>query len=291
MDRGISAAEFYSNFIDVFQAWAEGVDDIRAAFIIGSQAREDHPADIWSDMDILMFTSNPDLYLRQSEWQQNLGNVLCSFSTYTAGGDPERLTLFAGGYQVDFVVSSANELTRLAAARKVHKNFYRGVRMLVDKDQVSHHIMPERPRKLLINPISAERFDQTCNMFWFVVLYLAKQVLRGDLWVVKSRDTDLKALLLQMCEWYERCMRGEDHDTWHAGRFMYEWLSADIYERLQACFGSFDAAGSWQALIETTLLFKELSHKVAVEMNYPGVESERFVEEWLKEHGNQLINR
>lgn len=39
-----------------FISWAQTVEDIKAAFIVGSRARKDHPADEWSDMDILKKT-------------------------------------------------------------------------------------------------------------------------------------------------------------------------------------------------------------------------------------------
>lgn len=45
---------FYVAFENSFKNWALGVDDIRAAFIVGSRVRIDHPADAWSDMDIVL---------------------------------------------------------------------------------------------------------------------------------------------------------------------------------------------------------------------------------------------
>ncbi len=44
---------FYEKIERNFISWAQTVEDIRAAFIVGSRARKDHPADEWSDMDII----------------------------------------------------------------------------------------------------------------------------------------------------------------------------------------------------------------------------------------------
>lgn len=283
-----SSAEFYSQFAERFIKWANQVDNIEAAYVIGSQARDDHPADEWSDMDILMFASNPDYYLKQSEWLNDLGDVLSSFSTFTVGGDPERLTLFRGGYQVDFVVAHTKELDRLVATNTVHGNFYRGVKVLLDKNSVSPHILPQGFHAPTVPPISEDNFSHVCHMFWFAVQYVAKQVLRDELWVAKARDSDLKKFLLQMIEWYEKALNGPEYDTWHAGRFMKEWASIDVYNDVLSCFGRFNKSDSWVALMQTASLFKRLSHRIARQFGYSIPQTEAFVQLWLHSHEQRI---
>lgn len=77
----ISAANmFYEKLERDFVSWALTVDDIRAAFIVGSRACKDHPADEWSDIDIVFFTSKQNYYLSDNEWLKNFGNVWTSLS-------------------------------------------------------------------------------------------------------------------------------------------------------------------------------------------------------------------
>lgn len=45
----MKSEDFYKNFERDFTSWAKSTDDIRAAFIVGSRARVDHPADEWAD--------------------------------------------------------------------------------------------------------------------------------------------------------------------------------------------------------------------------------------------------
>lgn len=66
---------FYEKIERKFVSWVQTVDDIRAAFIIGSRARKDHPADEWSDMDIIFFTSKQSDYLSNKEWLNNMGDL------------------------------------------------------------------------------------------------------------------------------------------------------------------------------------------------------------------------
>src|SRR5690606_37574091 len=104
---------------------------IRAAFIVGSRSRVDHPADEWSDMDIILYANNSDFYLNNTDWLKKLGNIWVTFTYQTSIGEPERLTLFEGGYQVDIVFLSSSSLYQMVKDRITPENFRRGVRVLV----------------------------------------------------------------------------------------------------------------------------------------------------------------
>lgn len=179
---------FYENIERNFVSWAQTIEDIRAAFIVGSRARKDHPADEWSDMDIVFYTSEQNYYLSNHEWISNFGDICTSFASETAGGDPECLTLFKGGWQVDFVIHTLDDLKLMVKHKIIPKNFYRGVKVLIDKDHIAEYIMPQYNRAPQENPLSEDNFLQTANMFWFMALYTAKQILRNELWVAKFRD-------------------------------------------------------------------------------------------------------
>ncbi len=46
--------------------------DIRAAAVVGSQARSDHLADEWADLDIVIYTTIPKKYLFNTDGCQVL---------------------------------------------------------------------------------------------------------------------------------------------------------------------------------------------------------------------------
>lgn len=274
---------FYQQIEQNFIAFAENRHDIRAAFVIGSRARLDHPADEWSDMDIVFYTTNPDYYLQRQDWLDEIGDILCSFVYQTAGGDPERLNLFQDGYQVDFVIHSVDTLRDMVTAKIVPDHFHRGVRVIIDKDHLSKDIMPDHFQPPEILSISEEAYLQVINMFWFISLYIAKQLLRGELWVAKMRDYDAKGLLLQMIEWHQKVVFGNTYDTWHAGRFMSEWVDEDTQLALSTSFGRFNQVDSWDALLSTINLFQKLSEEVALKMQYSRPEAlETYVSNWIK---------
>lgn len=280
---------FYSKMERSFVSWAQSVEDIRAAFIVGSRARADHPADEWSDMDIIFFTSEQNYYLNNNEWLNNFGDICTSFVALTEGGDPECLTLFDGGWQVDFVIHTLDEFIHLVKNRIIPNNFYRGVKVLIDKDHVAYNIMPRGNKAPQGNPLSESRFLQSINMFWFIALYTAKQILRNELWVEKVRDSNLKKLLLQMIEWHEKTINGIEYDTWHEGRFICEWASKETQAELQNSFGQFNRTDSWKALIATINLFKRLSHDISEKKNfsYP-YDLEKSVYDWINQKNKSI---
>ena len=56
-----NTAAAYKRLIKRFVKWAKTETNIRAAIIIGSRARVDHPADDWSDLDLLSSLCRIDL--------------------------------------------------------------------------------------------------------------------------------------------------------------------------------------------------------------------------------------
>lgn len=279
--------EFYNKFEASFTSWAEKIDDIKAAFIVGSRSRMDHPADEWSDLDIIIFANNYETYFSNINWLENLGNIWVTFTYQTSSGEPERLTLFEGGFQVDIVFLSTNSLYKLVKNRITPDNFCRGVRVLIDKDNVSDFIVPSNFKSRSSSTINEDAFIQAINMFWFGSLYVAKQIMRRELWAAKTRENDMKTLLLQMMEWHAKTIHGEDYDVWHAGRFINEWVDQETLKELKNTFGHYEKIDSFRALIATMNLFRRLSNEIAnkLQLRYP-TEVDENITTWIKENAN-----
>jgi len=148
-------------FEERLAAWAKTRPDIRAAIVVGSRARADHPADEWSDLDIVIIARDPERCLARTDWLQDIGNPWLTFLEPTAtGGEMERRVLFEGGFDVDFAVIPNSKVKRAArflpalkrlpilfrllpkrVAQQMMQDvaaaahvFARGARVIVDKD-------------------------------------------------------------------------------------------------------------------------------------------------------------
>lgn len=285
----MKSEDFYQQIEQRFIAWAEKQADVHVAYVAGSRARTDHGADEYSDLDIQLYVDDPQRYLNTSEWLENFGALNTAVPFQNGGGGLEWLSLFKGGYQVDFVIDSLAVFQQQVAQGAPLDWFRRGARVLLDKTGDAQGLIPERFERSKTRPISQESFTFTANTFWFLAIYLAKQILRKELWTVKLRDAECKQVLLQTLEWYEKMRHGEDYDTWHAGRFIYEWVDEDIFESLNGVFGKFDAEDSWRALQETIVLYEKMSRELAEHYQYSYPE-ELFseVKQWIEEHGEHF---
>ena len=52
----------FENIINNFVLWGNDNDELYAALIIGSQARNDHPSDEFSDLDVLLLIIGIQLF-------------------------------------------------------------------------------------------------------------------------------------------------------------------------------------------------------------------------------------
>jgi aminoglycoside 6-adenylyltransferase len=90
-----------ATFLEEVSRWAAGRPDVRAAVLLGSQARVDAPADAASDVDVALFVDEPASYLDDPTWINHFGEPLLSFREPTAvGGFEERRVLFRDGLEV-----------------------------------------------------------------------------------------------------------------------------------------------------------------------------------------------
>lgn len=284
----MNSEEFYQQIEARFIEWGQGQPDVHVAYVAGSRARRDHGADEYSDLDIQMYVDDPQRYLTTKEWMDHFGTVNTAIP-FESGGGLEWLSLFEGGYQVDFVISSLADYQAELAKNEPLDWFRRGARVLLDKTGDAQRLIPEKFEWSSYSPITAEGFEYTVNTFWFLAIYLAKQIVRKELWTVKLRDAECKQVLLQTIEWYEKMVHGENYDTWHAGRFIYEWVDQDIFEQLNDVYGRFDAADSWRALQKTIALYETLSRKLAEHYHYPYPEAlAAEVKQWLAAHQKRL---
>jgi aminoglycoside 6-adenylyltransferase len=276
----VTIASLEANFI----AWAQAQEDVRAAIVVGSQARRDHPADEWSDLDLILFVTNVDRRQNDVSWLTEIGPLWLSQAGRTVTGDPERLALYADGVQVDFVfnpVGVLEALPQMLAAGQIPDIIHRGVRVLLDKDSRIPPL-PEPGPLPAAKPPSADDFRQTIESFWFSAVYCAKQLHRGELLLFQNASAGMTWPLLRMIEWHARTIHGWDYDTWHAGKFIAEWADAPVYAALQDCFAHLDRSDSWRTMSARLELFHKLAQQVAEKnaFSYAGLEVYGFTGPW-----------
>lgn len=263
----------YDRLISNFVQWAQSEDNIRLAIMIGSRARIDHPADDWSDLDVLLFARNPEPYWQPTEWLLEIGTPWLTFIETTPDGRGfERRVLFEGGLDVDIVPSRVSDLKAMldhGIPPDIVDMLRRGVRFLVDKEGFQLQLQSARLELPFYQPPSEGEFLNLVNDFWYHTVWTGKHLRRGELWWAKSCcDGYLKNLLRQVMEWHTRSLVGMDVDTWLRGRFLEEWVDPRALKSLPAVFAHYDEEDVWRALMATMDLFHWLAIEISERLGY-----------------------
>ena len=270
----------YDQLIDGFIEWASDCEETRAAIQVGSRVRRGHEADEWADVDIMVFSTHPGRYVTDVSWLDQIGTVWISLSAVTAGGDPERLVLFEGGYNVDFVLMHVDDLRACAEAGVTPEIYQRGMRILVDKDGLASKLAPPSVFTPTYHRPSEEEFLSAVRRFWFGAVYNAKQLRRGNLWRVRLNESGFLDVLTKMTELHTHATRGWHVDTHYMGRFMEDWADPRILAGLKDIFPGHGVTENWKALFARMDLVRWMNQQTADRSGYayPRLEDERATE-------------
>ncbi len=243
-------SEAFQQFENRLQTWGSDRDDVRAMIIIGSRARTEHPADEWSDMDVLLFINDPAVYVQQADWLDALGEVWLTFVEPTATGDQmERRALFAGGIDVDFVPLPAAFMQVEGWPPGAFTVFQRGYRFLVDKEGLADTLPSYMPPPAA--PASSlPDLSNSVADFWYHTVWIAKKLRRGELATALGclNSYMMGRCLLPLIESHARKVYGAEHNVWFNGRFLEKWADPRTVERLRGVFSQYDTVDAWRAL-------------------------------------------
>ena len=288
-----------------FCHWAERRPDVDALIVVGSRAREHHPADEWSDLDIAVLARDAGHLRRGPAWISEIAEPL------VVHRDPIGTALhvvFVGGLDAGIaviptaVVRAAHIATevrsrvplirhlvprpvhnRLAAARsEINAYCGPGMRILIDKhgnvgplaDKV---ITTPAPRP----PMTETTFREVVNGFWFLGVWTAKHLRRGELWYSEAVGlAGLRRELMRLVE--DGARRDRSVSVWTDGRYVEEWTDAQLHQELAATFARYDATDLRRAVVAIAGLFDRVAAPIAVAIDttYP-TESDLELRRWV----------
>lgn len=268
----------YTQLESRIAAWAAARPDLVAGVVVGSRGRVDHPADRWSDLDLVIFSTAPEIYIQDGSWIEGFGELWASWLDNTGSGYPEWFALYAGGLKVDIVFvpvqPGATTLAQMLATFAHQDALERGARVLFDKSALPDKAgitLPTSSSQAIPNPSSAE-YRNHLNQFWITAAKTVKLIQRGDLWRAKQAcDGELKACLLKMLEWHTRARYGLERDIWYDGRFLSSWADPRATAELPGTFAAYDQADLRRALLATLRLYHWLAGETAASLGceYP----------------------
>jgi aminoglycoside 6-adenylyltransferase len=239
-------------FLEEVANWAHERKGVRAAVLLGSQARAALPADEFSDVDLLLVVDDPAPFLEFSDWLEPFGEPLLTFVEGTAvGAERERRVLFRSGLEVDFSVVTPTGFGTLARLPEAAGVVARGYRVLYDEVGLSDELADAAKGTVAPEEVDLGRLSQD---FWYHALWAAKKLRRGEIYVAKQAcDCYLKALLITVL-----AAREHGRDTWHRGRFLERWAAPEDLAEFRGAFALYDEADVARAIRATADLFERV---------------------------------
>jgi len=249
--------------VAVVSEWAAVRDDVRAAVVIGSQARAGTPADRFSDLDVLLVVDRPEALLSDAAWVASFGEPVLTFLEPTpVGGTVERRVLYDDGQDVDLAVVSTEGLGDLLTHPGAAGVIRRGFRVLHD-DIGFEELVAALPEPAATGPPDAAAVRELASDFWYHALWTAKKLRRGEVYTaIDCLDGSMKARLVTLMSWHARAV-DPFADTWHGGRFLERWADPGALVALERAYARYDVRDVARALWETIDLFQGLEQETA----------------------------
>ena len=278
--------------------WARSAPRIQAAVAFGSTEREDRPADMWSDLDLMFVVEDVMPWLDDLVWVEAIGPSWLRFvNEAPIPGIQVVQVMFAGGYDADLIPVDRSGLAALKVPEVAAEVFGHGARVVCDRvgaldgllDNKAAH--PATTPSPVLPPTSAE-FTHTVATFLYQTVWATKRLRRGERWRAHDDVDDyMRDLLLRMIEWHALA-RGQ-RGVYPESRRLEQWIPGDVAAELPATFAQYDDASIAEALVNGHTLFRRLGREVAdrAHLAYPEAEDaaiEAWVRERLREMGGLL---
>lgn len=255
------------------QQWGADEANIRAMLLTSSQVHPTAHTDLFSDYDVVVFAADLGALLQDETWIQRFGTVLVRFNAEWIEDDSAgymRLVLYADGLKIDFSLWPLAYLQAIAAAPQLPASLDAGYRILLDKDRLITHLRLSSGVAYIPTQPTTQDYQKLVSDFWWETTYVAKNLWRDDVFFAKyNLDYVIRVELLQpMLEWY---IETQHAWTWQPGVFgkgLKQHVDAALWAEIESTFAGAQIAANWQALFNTTALFRKLAQHVAHYLQY-----------------------
>jgi aminoglycoside 6-adenylyltransferase len=282
----------YDSLLDRLVRWGQREESIRGLILLGSRARITTPADEWSDIDLLVVTTDRDRWLGDGAWLSELGDVVVTFVEPTAlAGLLERRVLFKSGMDLDLVMVSADRDLEIATAPDALAVLAAGHQVLLEKDGrfgiLHDRIAAVHPPSLSSGvqwPAEAGEVANLIGDYWYHCVWTTKKLRRGEqMTALVCLNGYLRRVMLRFVEWEAKARSGGEAETWFDGRFLERWAAPDTALALRQTVARYDQTDIARALFDAMALFSRLSRDMArtVSLPYPDA-TEHWVRAWVQ---------
>lgn len=268
--RGKSAMRTEREMMDLILGFAKQDERVRIVTMEGSRLNKNAPVDKFQDYDLSFIVTDVESYTGDDRWLDVFGrriimqkpNAMTLFPPQP-GSCPCYLMLYEDGNRIDLTLRPLEELDRYFSAADSL------TAVLLDKDGRCPPLGEPSDRSYHVRKPGVEFIEDCCNEFWWLSTYVAKGLRRHELLYALYHLQLMRGQLLNMVSWKVGRETGYGVSVGKSCKYLKNYVSPDLWERITASYRAFDAASARRALLDCCGLFREVSAEVSAALGYP----------------------
>jgi aminoglycoside 6-adenylyltransferase len=238
-------------------------DSIRAVTMNGSRVNPNAKKDPFQDFDIVYLVTDVEPYKRNKAFISQFGELMILQTPEDMVDPPAEddghysyLMQFLDGNRIDLSFFSLEKISSCIEDSLTI--------VLLDKDHLIPELPPPSDRDYLPKPPTAKLFEDCCNEFWWVSVYVAKGLWRDELTYSKQTlDLYVREQLMKMLVWYFGVQTDFQKSPGKMGKYFKEGLEPEIWAQLEQTYADAQPEHIWDSLIVMGNLFRHAAQYVA----------------------------
>lgn len=250
--------------LDQLLAFARQDELIRAVVMNGSRVNPNVTKDLFCDYDVVYYVTDPEPFLQDQRWIATFGElVMLQQNDFDNHGVPGHifLMLFLDGVRIDLCFAPLVDIIDVPEDSLAV--------VLLDKDGRIGLLPPSSDAGYIVQRPTRKEFDETINEIFWCSNNVAKGIWRDELTYVKFMyDSIIRVALLQVLAWYAASQHDWAIGTGKFGKWLKQFLPAEVYESLEKTYAGVDYEETWDALFEALRLTRKMGIELAEELGY-----------------------
>ena len=272
--------------------FAEQNQDIKVLLLTSSMANPKAETDIFSDLDVVIVTDKPKIFVDDKDWCSQFGEIMVSFNdnfklegitSYTS------LVLYKDYIRIDFSIWPTGLLKKIAEYKKLPAILDIGYEVLYDKNNLAADLNKPTNQAYQTQKPTKEEYERVVNNFYWDITYIAKYLWRDQFFFAKYMDYFIKYNLLKpMIEWLIGVENDWNVNPGKQGSNFKNHLDKKIWKELMATFSGSDYQENWDSTFKMMNFFSNVAKKVAYRLRF---EYPQNLEDDVREYFEKIYNK
>ncbi|WP_171051650.1 aminoglycoside 6-adenylyltransferase [Alteribacter natronophilus] len=260
----------YETMIDLILSVARKDDRIRAVVMNGSRVNPKVVPDRFADYDVIYYVTGLPSFTADHSWVDVFGErLIMQMPEDKVLPPPDRngrfpyLMQFADGNRIDLTLATADAVPAPGETDSLSA-------VLLDKDGLIGELPPPSDADYRVKKPSAKEFADVENEFWWVSLYTAKGLGRGEtLYAKGTLEGPVRTAFMRMLRWYAGLRTDWTANTGSFDKWLPHFIEEELYERVLRTYPDAEPDHIWSALLTMADLFRDVAGSVGRELGYP----------------------